>query len=201
MTVFITNLENWFFKIKVQVVVETTGLSLSLSFVSSVRESSKCVPVEGKCYNESSWNWTPAFQSAGFSPVIIRIFRTGGMRWEKHTARIGRGECTKHFGWKRWREESRGRPRCRWDNIEMGLTGIRCDGVDRIHMVQDRIQLRHLVNTLIKLGVPLKARNFLDQHNDYHRMKKWFCYTKSITLLYAVSTALLPKRQIRLTDS
>jgi hypothetical protein len=48
-----------------------------------------------------------------------------------------------------------GRPRRRWvDNIEMDLREIGWDGMDWIHVAQDRDQWRALVNTIMKLRVP-----------------------------------------------
>jgi hypothetical protein len=52
-----------------------------------------------------------------------------------------------------------GRPRCRWEDItehfrkESLWTGL--------HLAQDRDQWRAVVNTVMKLWFPLKARNFL----------------------------------------
>jgi hypothetical protein len=54
-----------------------------------------------------------------------------------------------------------GRPRRRWeDNIRMDLKEI-WEGVDWLHLAQDLEQWRALVNTVMNLRVPLKARNFL----------------------------------------
>jgi hypothetical protein len=48
-----------------------------------------------------------------------------------------------------------GRPRHRWeDNIKMDLREIEWEGVEWIHMVQDREQWCALVNTVMKLRVP-----------------------------------------------
>jgi hypothetical protein len=48
-----------------------------------------------------------------------------------------------------------GMPRRRWvDNIKMDLREIGWDGVDWIHMAQDRGQWKALVNTVINLWVP-----------------------------------------------
>jgi hypothetical protein len=48
-----------------------------------------------------------------------------------------------------------GRPRRRWvDNIKMYLSETGCDGVDWIHMAQDRDWWRALVNTVLNFQVP-----------------------------------------------
>jgi hypothetical protein len=48
-----------------------------------------------------------------------------------------------------------GRPRRRWvDTIEMDLREIGWDGMDWIHLAQDRDQWRALVNTVMTLRVP-----------------------------------------------
>jgi len=43
----------------------------------------------------------------------------------------------------------------------MNLTEIRLDGVDWVHLAQDRDQWRSLVNTVMNLQVTYKAGNFL----------------------------------------
>jgi hypothetical protein len=49
----------------------------------------------------------------------------------------------------------RGKPRRRWeDNTRMDLKEIRWDGVDWMHLAQDRDQWRTLVNTIMKIPVP-----------------------------------------------
>jgi hypothetical protein len=48
-----------------------------------------------------------------------------------------------------------GRPSSRWvDNIKMDLREIGLDGMDWIHLAQDRDQWRALVNTVMNLWVP-----------------------------------------------
>jgi hypothetical protein len=55
-----------------------------------------------------------------------------------------------------------GRSRRRWeDNIRMDLTEIGCEGVDWVHLAEDRDQWQALVNTVMNLRVPGKAENFL----------------------------------------
>jgi hypothetical protein len=45
-----------------------------------------------------------------------------------------------------------GRPRCRWeDNIDMDVNETGCEDVDRIHVAQDRIQWRDLVNMVMNI--------------------------------------------------
>jgi hypothetical protein len=47
-----------------------------------------------------------------------------------------------------------GRPRRRReDNIKMDLKDVRCDGLDRINLVQDRVQWLALVNMAMDLRV------------------------------------------------
>ena len=47
------------------------------------------------------------------------------------------------------------RLRCRWeDNIKMGLQQVRCEGMKRIEVAQDRDRWRTLVNAVMNLRVP-----------------------------------------------
>jgi hypothetical protein len=48
-----------------------------------------------------------------------------------------------------------GRPRRRWeDNIKLYLKEVGCDDVDWIHLAQDKVQWRFLVNAVMNLRVP-----------------------------------------------
>jgi hypothetical protein len=59
-------------------------------------------------------------------------------------------------------KRSLGRHRRVWgDNIRMDLKEIGRKVVKWMHLAQDRDQWRVLLNTVIKLQVPLKARNLL----------------------------------------
>jgi len=54
------------------------------------------------------------------------------------------------------------RPRRRWENnIRMDLKKIVWEGVDWMHLAQNRDQWQALVNTVMNFRVPQKAENFL----------------------------------------
>jgi hypothetical protein len=60
--------------------------------------------------------------------------------------------------WKR----PHGRPSCRWEeNIRKDLREIWWEGVDWIHLTQDRDQWQALVNMVMNFQVPQKAGSFL----------------------------------------
>jgi len=63
--------------------------------------------------------------------------------------------CVQNFSRKTGSEESNWEVEIRWDdNIKVDLKGIECEGVDRVHVAQDRFQLRALFTTVMKLRVP-----------------------------------------------
>jgi hypothetical protein len=53
-------------------------------------------------------------------------------------------------------EETRplGRQWCRWENIRIDVTEIEWEGVDWMHLAQDRAQWQYLVNLAKNLQVP-----------------------------------------------
>jgi hypothetical protein len=90
---------------------------------------------------------------------IIRMIKSGWMRWEGHVARMGRRRRRRQSIRYWWRKPEGKRPlerpRRRWvDNIKTDLRKIGWDGVDWIDLAQNTDQWRALVNTVINLRVP-----------------------------------------------
>jgi hypothetical protein len=87
------------------------------------------------------------------SPNIVSVTKSRRMRWAGHVTRmrVGRGVYRVLVG----RPEGKrplGRPRHTWeDNIKMDLREIGIDGANWIRLVQDRVQWRAFVNTVMNL--------------------------------------------------
>jgi hypothetical protein len=97
------------------------------------------------------------------SPNITRMIKSRGMRREEHVARMGqmRNAYSTLVG-KPERKKPLGRRRSRWeDNIKMDLREIGWEGVDWLHVAQDRNQSQALMNTVINL-VCIKGGENLD---------------------------------------
>jgi hypothetical protein len=84
------------------------------------------------------------------SPSIIRIIKSGRMRWAGHVARMGE----KRNAYRILVGKPEGRPRRRWEDIRMDLREVGWGGMDWIDLTQDRDQWRVLVNTVMNLQVP-----------------------------------------------
>jgi hypothetical protein len=90
------------------------------------------------------------------SPYIIVVIESRRMRWVGHVAHmrmilnawnilVGKPEGKKPLG----------RPRCRWeDNIRIDLRETGWEGVDCIHLAQNRDQWLVLAHKVINLRVP-----------------------------------------------
>jgi hypothetical protein len=90
------------------------------------------------------------------SPNIVRVIKSRRMRWVGHVARIeeGRGVYRVLVGMSEGKRPL-GRPRRRWkDNFKMDLREIWIGGANWIQLVQDRVQWRAFLNTVMNLRVP-----------------------------------------------
>jgi hypothetical protein len=76
------------------------------------------------------------------SPNIVKMIKSGRMRWAGHVARMGKGRGV--YSVLVGRPEGKrplGRHRHRWeDNIKMDLREMGIDGVNWIRLDQDRVQ-------------------------------------------------------------
>jgi hypothetical protein len=83
---------------------------------------------------------------------MVRACSTNGEKKNTYSILVGKPEGRRPLG----------RPRCRWmDNIKIDPREARWDGVDWIHLAQDKDQWRALMNTVMKLRVPENAGKFL----------------------------------------
>jgi len=90
------------------------------------------------------------------SPYIVRVIKSGKMRWAGQVARMGleRGVYRVLLG-KPEGKRPPGRPRRRLvDNIRMDLKEVGCGYMDWIGLVQDRCRWRTLVSGLMNIRVP-----------------------------------------------
>jgi hypothetical protein len=85
------------------------------------------------------------------------------MRWTEHVKCMGdMRNAYKILVGKPKRKRPLGRRRCRWDDDNgMDLREIRREGVDWIHLAQNRDNWWALANTVMNLRVPQKAGNSL----------------------------------------
>jgi len=96
-------------------------------------------------------------------PNIVRVIKSGIMRWAGLVARMGekRGEYRFLVG-KPEGKRPLGRPRRRWvDNIRTDFQGVECGCMDWIGLAQDRDRWRTLISAVMNLRVPWNADNFL----------------------------------------
>jgi hypothetical protein len=83
----------------------------------------------------------------------MRVMESRRVRWAGHIALMGHEKCIQYFVGKPGQKRPLGRPRRGWKgNID--LREIGWEGVDRIHLAQDRYQWRTPVNTVTNLRFP-----------------------------------------------
>jgi hypothetical protein len=89
------------------------------------------------------------------SPDSIRMIKSRRMRWAGHVARMGEmSDSYKILVVNVEGKRPLGRPRRRWEVINsMTLGKMLWEGVDWIHLSQDRDQWRALVNTVMNIRV------------------------------------------------
>jgi hypothetical protein len=89
------------------------------------------------------------------SPNIVKVIKSRKMRWAGHVARME--ERRGVYRLLVMRPEGKrplGRPRPRWeDNNKMDLREMGIDGANWIQLVQDSVQWRAFVNTVMNLRV------------------------------------------------
>jgi hypothetical protein len=77
------------------------------------------------------------------------------MRWAGHVALWGEERCIQGFMGKPEGQKPLGRIRRKWeDNVEMDLQQVRCEGLDRIELAQNRGRWRPIVNAVMNIRVP-----------------------------------------------
>jgi hypothetical protein len=89
------------------------------------------------------------------SPDIIRVIKSKRMRWVGHVACMG--EIRNAYNILVGKPEGKkphGRHRHKWEyNVRMGLREIVWEGMDWMHLAQDRDQWQALVNVVMNLGI------------------------------------------------
>jgi hypothetical protein len=90
------------------------------------------------------------------SENIIRVIKSRRIRWARHAAHIG--EMRNAYNTLVGKPEGKrafGRLGLRWeDSIRMDLRGEVWEGVDCVHLAQDKDQWRVLANTVMNNRIP-----------------------------------------------
>ena len=85
--------------------------------------------------------------------AVIRVSKSGSVRWTVHVARMGE-KCVMGFGGEAWEKRPPGRSRHRWeDNIKKNLK-IGWEGVDWICVAREKGMWWNVVITVTNFRVP-----------------------------------------------
>jgi hypothetical protein len=101
------------------------------------------------------------------SPNIIGMIKSRRMRWAGHVARmVAKRNAYRVLVGKSEGKRPLGRTRRRWvDNIKINLREIKWDGMDWIHLAQDRDQWRALSGSI-------KCWNVLEWLSNWQLLRK-----------------------------
>jgi hypothetical protein len=90
------------------------------------------------------------------SPDIIKVIKSRKMRWAEHVAPMGvKRNAHKILVGKSGGKRPLRRLGIGWEvNIRMDLRKIGCEGVDWVHLAQDRDQWRVVVNRIMSVRDP-----------------------------------------------
>jgi hypothetical protein len=90
------------------------------------------------------------------SPNTIRIIKSRRMRWAGHVAHMTekRNACNISVGKPQGKRLLRRHKNSWEDNIRMDFKGVGWEGVNWMHLSQDRDQWRAVVNMVVDLPVP-----------------------------------------------
>jgi hypothetical protein len=92
------------------------------------------------------------------SPNIVRVIKSRRTRWLEHVTLVG--EIINAY--ELWTGNLKGRDHSKDLGVDVSIILEGWEGVEWMHLAQDRDQWWALVNKLMNLRVPLKDEEFLD---------------------------------------
>jgi hypothetical protein len=96
------------------------------------------------------------------------MIKSRRMRWRGHVVYMGEmTNAHKIFGGNPEGKRPHGRPKHRWEDNIKDIKEVAWEGVDWLHLAQDKDWWQALVNSVMKLWVSYKAGNFLTSRAHY----------------------------------